>query len=183
MHGGVAATPLEQLTSNLDAPLVVVTATNGRQRGGCVVGFHSQCSVEPGRFAIWLSKANHTFRVGWQADRFAVHFLTEADHDIAELFGTNTGDEIDKFALSQWHPGQGDVPLLDACPNRFVGRRIALLDEGSDHVCIVLEPIEISVAGPFRPLRHSQVQDLDPGHPTEDRPRPATLADGVPSSR
>jgi len=69
----------KQLTSQLDGPLVVVTVTNGRERGGCVVGFHCQCSIEPGRFAIWLSKANHTYRVALQDERFAVHFLTEDD--------------------------------------------------------------------------------------------------------
>jgi flavin reductase (DIM6/NTAB) family NADH-FMN oxidoreductase RutF len=171
--------PLEsQLTSQLDAPLVVVTTTDGRERGGCVVGFHTQCSIEPGRFAVWLSKANHTYRVGLLAERFAVHFLTDADHEVAALFGEQTGDEMDKFAACEWQPGDGGVPLLDACPNRFVGRRVALLDEGSDHVCMVLEPIEVSSSGPFRPLRHSQVTDLDAGHPAEDRPRPRSLEAG-----
>jgi flavin reductase (DIM6/NTAB) family NADH-FMN oxidoreductase RutF len=170
------ASPLEQqLTSQLDGPLVVVTTTNGRQRGGCVVGFHTQCSIAPGRFAVWLSKANHTYRVALQAERFAVHFLTEADHDVADLFGTRTGDEVDKFTLCAWRPGDGGVPLLEACPNRFVGRRVALLEEGSDHVLVVLEPIEVSSAGPFRPLRQSHVNDLDAGHPAEDRPRPRSL--------
>lgn len=181
MDGRVSTSPLEQLTSQLDGPLIVVTATNQRERGGCVVGFHCQCSVDPGRFAVWLSKANHTFRVSWLADRLAVHFLTEADHDMAELFGTYTGDRVDKFELCDWQAGDGGVPLLDRCPNRFVGRRVALLDEGSDHVCIVLDPLEVSFAGPFRPLRHSHVQDLDAGHPAEERPRPRSLK-GVPAA-
>ena len=40
-----------------------------------MVGFHSQCSVDPGRFAVWLSKANHTYGVALRAEVFAVHFL------------------------------------------------------------------------------------------------------------
>jgi flavin reductase (DIM6/NTAB) family NADH-FMN oxidoreductase RutF len=174
--GGHGPSPLETLlTSNLDAPLVVVTTTNGRERSGCVVGFHTQCSIEPGRFAVWLSKANLTYRVGLLAEHFAVHFLTEDDHDVAALFGEETGDEVDKFARCEWQPGVGGVPLLAACPHRFVGRRVALLDEGGDHVCTVLEPIEVSSPGPFRPLRHSHVTGLDAGHPAEDRPRPREL--------
>ena len=176
-----AASALEELlTSQLDGPLVVVTVTNGRERGGCVVGFHSQCSIDPGRFVVWLSKANHTFRVSLQAERFAVHFLTEDDHDVAQLFGATTGDEVDKFAACAWRPGDGGVPLLEACPNRFVGRRVAMLDEGSDHVCMVLEPLEVSSSGPFRPLRQSHVDDVEAGHPAEERPTPRSLerADG-----
>jgi hypothetical protein len=67
--------------------------------------------------------------------------------------------------------------LLQACPNRFVGRRVAVLDEGSDHVCFVLEPLEVSSVGPFTPLRHSDVDDLDAGHPAEDRPKPRSLSE------
>jgi len=163
------------LTSQLDVPLVVVTTTNGRERGGCVVGFHAQCSIDPGRFVVWLSKANHTYRVSLQAEWFAVHFLTEADHEVARRFGTTTGDEVDKFAEGGWQPAQGGVPLLDACPHYFVGRRVALLDEGSDHVCTVLEPVDVASPGAFRPLRHSDVTDLLAGHPAEERPRPRDL--------
>jgi flavin reductase (DIM6/NTAB) family NADH-FMN oxidoreductase RutF len=165
-----------QLTSMLDGPLLVVTTFNGRERAGCVVGFATQCSIAPGRFAIWLSKANHTYRVGIHADRFAVHFLTEHDHDVADLFGTNTGDEVDKFSRCEWEADVDGVPLLPACPNRFRGRRTALLDDGSDHVCVILEPLEVSSSGPFKPLRHSDVTDLEAGHPAEERPTPTQRA-------
>jgi flavin reductase (DIM6/NTAB) family NADH-FMN oxidoreductase RutF len=154
----------EQLTSQFDPPLVVVTVTDGQERSGCLVGFSTQCSIDPGRFAIWVSRANHTFPVGMDADVFAVHFLTEADRPVAELFGGETDDRVDKFARCDWRPGDGGVPLLEACPNRFVGRRVALLDTGGDHVCMVLEPFEVASAGPFRPLRHSHVSGLEAGH-------------------
>ena len=53
----------DALMAQLDQPLVVVTTAAGDERAGCVVGFHVQCSIEPRRVAVWLSKANHTFRV------------------------------------------------------------------------------------------------------------------------
>jgi hypothetical protein len=65
------------------------------------------------------------------------------------------------------------VPLLAACGNRFVGRKVALLDEGSDHVCVVLEPLEATSTGDLRPLRLSQVDHLDPGHDAQERPGPS----------
>jgi flavin reductase (DIM6/NTAB) family NADH-FMN oxidoreductase RutF len=123
-----------------------------------------------------LSKANHTYRVGVHADRFAVHFLTDADHDVAELFGMLTGDEVDKFARCEWEADVDGVPLLVACPNRFRGRRTALLDDGSDHVCVILEPVEVTSSGRFTPLRHSDVADIRAGHPAEDRPTPPQRA-------
>ncbi len=48
-----------------------------------------------------------------------------------------------------------------------------MLDEGSDHVCLVIELDHVDQAPPFRPLRLSMVDDIEPGHDAEDRPEPA----------
>jgi flavin reductase (DIM6/NTAB) family NADH-FMN oxidoreductase RutF len=164
----------DALMGSLDTPVAVVTTASGGERAGCLIGFHSQCGINPGRVAVWLSKANHTYRVGLLAERFAVHFLTEDDVDVAELFGTFSGDDIDKFTRCDWTAGEGGVPLLDRCPNRVVARRLALEDHGSDHTCIVLHPHEATTSGPFSPLRFSAVKHLDAGHPVDDRPTPPT---------
>jgi flavin reductase (DIM6/NTAB) family NADH-FMN oxidoreductase RutF len=163
----------DAIMARADPPLVVVTTTNGRERAGCVVGFHAQSGIEPHSLSVWLSKANHTFRVATTADLFAVHFLTTQDRGSAELFGTHTGDDMDKFQRCSWHSGPDGVPLLDACPNRVVGRKIALLDTGDDHVCLVLHPMEATYAGEYTPLRVSDAADLDAGHAAEERPEPA----------
>lgn len=167
------------LMSRLDAPLSVVTTAAGAERAGCLVGFHAQCSIEPSRYALWLSKANHTYRVGLHAEHLAVHFLDRADTDLAELFGSTSGDEADKFERCAWHRGPGAVPVLDRCHNRMVLRRRALLDEGGDHVCVVTEPVEVSTGEPFVALRVSDVGHLVPGHQARERPPPSTLRTGA----
>lgn len=162
-----------ELVANLDPPMAIVTTVSGDQRAGCLIGFHAQCSIEPPRYVIWLSKANHTLRVGLMASRFTVHFLSEGDHDLAEVFGGTSSDDIDKFSRCDWHEGPDGVPLLDRVPNRLIGLRGAVLDEGSDHICLVIEPDRVDVGRPFRPLRLSMVGDITPGHEVEERPRPA----------
>src|SRR6478752_2952820 len=162
------------LMTRLDTPMTVVTAAVGEERAGCLVGFHSQCSIQPGRYAVWLSKANHTCRVALLSKHLGVHFLDHRDRDLAELFGTLTGDDVDKFSRCDWETGAEGVPILARCPNRMVVRRTTLLEEGSDHVCIVTEPISAEAGSPFTPLRLSDVDDLVPGHPVDDRPRPPT---------
>ena len=162
----------DALMGDLVSPMVVVTTASGGKEAGCLVGFHAQCGMEPLRYAIWLSKANRTYRVGALSDHFAVHFLTRDDREVAELFGGETGDEVDKFAGCAWTPGEGGVPLLDACPNRFVGRRTALLDAGTDHVCIVLAPVAADRAGVTAQMSLPDVIDIDPGHGAEERQRP-----------
>ncbi len=159
------------LMARLDHPMIVITTAAGGKRAGCLVGFHTQCSIDPPRYAMWLSKANHTFRVGALSEVFAVHFLADDDVALAKLFGTNSGDRVDKFVSCAWTAGPDGVPLLDGCANRFVGRRRSMWDDGSDHVCLVVEADEV-VSAPFRFLPFSAVAHLDAGKDAIDRQRP-----------
>jgi len=164
----------DQLMASLDAPMVIVTTAMGDERAGCLVGFHSQCSIEPRRYVVWLSKANHTYRVALRSEGLGVHLLSADEQDLAELFGSETGDAFDKFGLTAWEDGPFGVPLLSRCANRFVGRRIALLDEGSDHVCVVLEPVDARSVRRVDPIRLHDVSDVSPGHAAGERPVPPT---------
>ena len=159
---------LDAIVACLDPSLLVVTAVAGGERGGCVVGFHTQSSIEPRRYAVWLSMANHTYRVARRADVLGLHFLTAADHDLASLFGGSTSDTVDKFARCSWEPGPGGVPLLRRCPNRVAVRIVAVLDDIGDHVCFVTEPISGDRDATFTPLHLSDGTDIDAGHDAEE---------------
>lgn len=169
----MTADAFSDLVAALDPAMLVVTAADGDERAGCLVGFHGQSSIDPPRYCVWLSKANHTYRVALRATHLGIHLLAEGDHAVAAAFGTRTGDEVDKFADVAASRGPGGVPLLEACPHRFVLRRTVLVDEGGDHVCLSGEPIG-AAGGPFTPLRLSAVVDLEPGHAAEERPSPPT---------
>jgi flavin reductase (DIM6/NTAB) family NADH-FMN oxidoreductase RutF len=181
------------LMAVFDPAMVVVTTADDTERAGCLVGFHCQASMDPPRYQLRLSKANHTYRVARQASHLAVHLLPEGDlgRKLAEHFGTQSGDDVDKFAgldLDDDPSGAG-LPLLADCPDRFVLERIVLLDDGGDHVAVVGIPVHAQTrietndsaasAGPaetagFRPQRLSEVDDLTPGHENEERPTPPT---------
>ena len=162
------------VAASLDAPITVVTVTSDEHRAGCVVGFQTQCSIAPVRYAVWLSKANHTYRVALFATHFAVHFLNESNHDLAQLFGGSTGDAVDKFEACDWSPGPFGVPLLSDCPTRIVLERTAVWDDGGDHVCLVGQPID-AAATDFVPLRLSAIDDVDAGHGATQRAVPHDL--------
>lgn len=157
-------------TAGLDYPMFVVTTTDGVERSGCLVGFTTQTSIDPPRFLVCLSEKNHTFRVAAGADLLAVHALAADQRPLAELFGAETGDEVDKFAECAWTAGPGGVPLLEECPRRLVGRVLARLPLG-DHVGFLLEPVEADenprarrAEDPAQALTLEDVTDLEPGH-------------------
>jgi flavin reductase (DIM6/NTAB) family NADH-FMN oxidoreductase RutF len=164
----------DKFVTQLDASLVVVTASSDDQQAGCVVGFHTQCSIEPRRYAVWLSKANLTYRVSLFATHLAVHLLAEDDRSLLQLFGGTSGDRTEKFALCDWSPGPGGVPLLTACPTRAVLEITSRWDDGSDHACVVGTPI-IAEWTPTTPMRASEANDTEGGHDATERATPERL--------
>ena len=157
------------LMSSTDSPLVVLTTTAEDARAGCLIGFHTQSSITPEHYCVWLSKANHTYRVGLRASHFAVHFLTEDDVAVAERFGTLSGEDTDKFQGLAYDHDEHGVPLLSTCPNRMLLERIALLDDGGDHVCLTTRVRSARSEGPFTPLCVSSAVHLVPGHSSQER--------------
>src|SRR5215207_9049286 len=98
-------TRFDALVGALDYPMFVVTAAHGTRRAGCLVGFAAQCSISPLLFMVWLSTKNHTFTLARDTDLIAVHVLPRHALDLAALFGTLTGFDVDKFTRCRWHEG------------------------------------------------------------------------------
>lgn len=147
----------------LDYPMFIVTTRSDDVLAGCLVGFATQCSIDPLRFVVFLSKNNFTCRVAGEGEHLAVHVVPDTRMDLAELFGGKTGDEVDKFTRCEWHEGRHGMPLLDACPNWFVGRIIDRIDAG-DHVGLVLEPVDgRAEGGPA--LAFQRARMIEPGKP------------------
>ena len=157
---------MDKLTSELDHPMLIVTTAADGELSGCLVGFHSQCSIDPPRWAVWISKVNHTYGVAERANRLALHFPSVGDRDLAELFGEETGDAVDKFAGCDWTAGPDGVPLLDRVPNRIIGRVHDHVDDGGDHQLFVVDIDDMQHGGePLRALGFQAVRGFDPGHP------------------
>src|SRR4051812_47702239 len=153
----------QRLVAQLDYPMFIATVAAGGERAGCLIGFATQCSIHPPRFLAGLSDKNRTFRVAQGADSMAIHLVPENATELAELFGGETGDELDKFERCEWHAGPGEVPLLDGCPNRFVGRVLERVDFG-DHTGFVLEPFVAEEDEESGQLGFHRAKRIDPGH-------------------
>jgi flavin reductase (DIM6/NTAB) family NADH-FMN oxidoreductase RutF len=115
------------------------------------------------RVLVCISKTNRTFRVARGAEHLAVHLVPRTEIELAELFGGETGDDVDKFARCEWEPGIDGVPLLAACPDRLVGRVLDKVDLG-DHVGFVLDPLDASYAG-HPSLTFQDTKNIEAGHP------------------
>jgi flavin reductase (DIM6/NTAB) family NADH-FMN oxidoreductase RutF len=153
----------QHLVAQLDYPMFIATVAAGDERAGCLIGFATQSSIHPPRFLAGISDKNRTHRVAKAATTMAIHLVPDHASELAELFGGETGDEVDKFERCSWQPGPEGVPLLDGCPNRFVGRIVERIDFG-DHTGMVLEPFFAEVEEQEGQLKFHRAKRIEPGH-------------------
>jgi flavin reductase (DIM6/NTAB) family NADH-FMN oxidoreductase RutF len=154
----------DAVVGTLDAPMVIVTASDGRERSGCLVGFSMQCSITPCRWLVCISKENHTLGVAAQAATLAIHPLRADQLGLARLFGSLTDDAVDKFERCGWHDGPGGAPILNGC-DWIAGAILERIDLG-DHVGHLVEIAHVGHDHPAGPqLGFQAVRGMPPGHP------------------
>ena len=168
----VSTVTLDEFVGSVDHPMVVVTTVAGDAHAGCLVGFHSQCSIEPLRYAVWLSKANRTFRIVVHADGFGLHFLEEKDGELAELFRVCTGDDEDKFTHCKW-----DIESMAFGCSTVEPESPRVASACSATVATTSASVPRCTTARFpatsRPLGPPEVRDIDVGHDMDDEPRPS----------
>ena len=153
----------ESLVGGLDYPMLIVTTAAGSEMAGCMVGFATQSSIDPARYLVCISKRNRTHRVAEGAAVLAVHFVSSDREDLAELFGGETGDEVDKFDRCEWREGPAGVPILEGCGNWFAGEILTRFDLG-DHTGFLLRPIGGERAHPVDSFPFHRARRIEPGH-------------------
>jgi flavin reductase (DIM6/NTAB) family NADH-FMN oxidoreductase RutF len=159
----MARSAFHDVMLGLDYPLFIATVAAGGERDGCLIGFATQCSIDPPRFLACISDKNRTFRIAERADVMVVHVVPEEERELAELFGGETADEVDKLGQVEWEAGPGGAPVLARCPRWFAGRIAERVDLG-DHHGYLLEPIEAEASEDASELDFQEARDISPGH-------------------
>jgi flavin reductase (DIM6/NTAB) family NADH-FMN oxidoreductase RutF len=165
--GSDPATDLDALVDRVDYPLYVVTAADATEISGCLAGFVTQSSIRPSRFIVCISKQNHTFRVAEQATGLAVHLVGTDQHDLASLFGEQSGDVVDKFDHVHWRRGATGAPILADC-SAWIEGQILWHTTAGDHEAFLVT-VEDGGTGPRQgQLDRRAAGDLQAGHPATE---------------
>ncbi len=153
----------------LDYPAFVVTSQFAGSPAGCLVSFATQTSVDPPRFLVGVDKGSHTLEVASQSEHVAVHVLARRHRVLAQLFGGQTGHQVNKFERCSWRAGPQGMPILDDAIAWLVGRTVYWVDVG-DHIAYFLEPVATWAPDcDEEPLYLSDLEDLEPGHEAPHR--------------
>jgi flavin reductase (DIM6/NTAB) family NADH-FMN oxidoreductase RutF len=152
-----------ELTAEMDYTMLIVTTRAEGEKAGCLVGFATQCSIDPPRFAVFLSEKNRTLRIAERSEALLVHFVPAEAAGLVELFGAQTGDDVDKFARCSWKAGPRGLPVLEDAPRWFAGRILDRLTVG-DHVGFLLEPFAAERGGEAGTFLFHRAKRFEPGH-------------------
>ena len=126
--------------------MFVVAAAADGDADACLVGFTTQCSIEPPRFAVFLSKMNQTYRArdaGHRARRAPdPPRPARARRALRRHQREGRSRQAVRMAVA---PRTGRRPVIEEC-DWFAGTIEARLDAG-DHVAFVLAPFDGRVPG------------------------------------
>jgi flavin reductase (DIM6/NTAB) family NADH-FMN oxidoreductase RutF len=159
-------TAFDQIAATSTSRMTIVTTRAGDEMDGCLVGFSTQCSIDPVRYLVCLSVTNRTYELAQRATELVVHPLHDAPHDhgLARLFGEHTARETDKFARCRWTEGPHGAPVLTGL-DWFAGPVVERFPVG-DHVAHVVDVTVGSSSRAHEPwLMLRDVLDFDAGNP------------------
>lgn len=118
-EGPGARRAFHELVAELDYPMFIATTRAGDERAGCLLGFATQCSIDPPRFLVCLSDKNYTCQIAnreWHEGPHGLPILAECDnwfagailarHDLGDHVGfvlepiaASSGTPLDEFTF------------------------------------------------------------------------------------
>lgn len=118
--------------------VTVITTQSAAGPVGVTANSFSSVSLDPA-LALWcIDKASDRLDVFTQAERYAIHVLSDQQESLSNGFARDAGF----FEHTDWHPGADGVPALPGALARFDCRLTATHDAG-DHVILVGEILEV----------------------------------------
>ncbi len=145
---------VNEALSHISHPIVVVTARRGEETNGMTAAWASQISIEPPIMCVSISPERYTWEMLEGAGYFGVSILGQGQERIAEIFGTVSGREGDKFSMlgiDPFNAAEG-IPLIPGSLAAFVCKKLDAFKQG-DHFAVFGEVVEAWKGGELEPLR------------------------------
>lgn len=133
---------------NIGYGLYVVTSNDGKKDNGLIVNTVSQVTNTPNRIAVTINKANYSHDTIKRTGIMNVNCLTiEAPFRVFELFGFQSGRDVDKFRDCEPLRSENGLVFLPRYINSFMSLKVEQYIDLGTHgmfVCAVTEARVIS---------------------------------------
>jgi flavin reductase (DIM6/NTAB) family NADH-FMN oxidoreductase RutF len=133
---------------NIGYGLYVVTSNDGKKDNGLIVNTVTQVTNTPNRIAVTISKANYSHEIIKRTGIMNVNCLTtEAPFRVFEVFGFQSGREVNKFRDCEPLRSENGLVFLPRYINSFMSLKVEQYVDLGTHgmfVCAVTEARVIS---------------------------------------
>ncbi len=133
---------------NIGYGLYVVTSNDGKKDNGLIVNTVTQVTNTPNRIAVTISKDNYSHHIIKQTGKMNVNCLTtEAPFKVFEVFGFQSGRNVDKFEGCEPLSSDNGLVVLPRYINSFMSLKVEQyvdLDTHGMFICSVGEARVIS---------------------------------------
>ena len=128
---------------NIGYGLYVVTSNDGKKDNGLIVNTVTQVTNTPNRVAVTINKENYSHHVIKQTGKMNVNCLTtDAPFSVFEIFGFQSGRNVDKFANCEPLRSDNGLVFLPRYINSFMSLKVEEyvdLDTHGMFICTVTE--------------------------------------------
>jgi len=140
---------------NLARDVYIATVAHDGERAGQVITWVTHASLVPEKRNVIavFSKFHHTYKTLSAEGTFALNLPTEAQKDLAVLFGLYSGNDLDKFEDPRVRctTVQG-VPLLSDTAGYAILKVLSEVDLG-DRIAVISRVVEEAFDATRRPLK------------------------------
>ena len=143
----MAAVMFDIVAAGLRSSPAFVTASVNGDHAGCVVRFHTQCGIDPIRYAVWLPTRGSTYALSRHATHIAVHVLDDSGEPVEGLLTTAGDVPAAVFDRCDWRPGPGGVPLLASCASYLVLEVVSSRVDHGGYACLIGELVHVHARG------------------------------------
>jgi len=128
---------------NIGYGLYVITSNDGKKDNGLIVNTVTQVTNSPNRIAVTINKENYSYHVIKQTGKMNINCLTvEAPFKVFEVFGFQSGRNVDKFAECEPLRSDNGLVFLPRYINSFMSLKVEQfvdLDTHGMFICSITE--------------------------------------------
>ena len=128
---------------NIGYGLYVVTSNDGKKDNGLIVNTVTQVTNTPNRIAVTINKQNYSHHVIKQTGKMNINCLsTDAPFSVFEVFGFQSGRNVDKFADCEPLRSDNGLVFLPRYINSFMSLKVEQyvdLDTHGMFICAITE--------------------------------------------
>jgi flavin reductase (DIM6/NTAB) family NADH-FMN oxidoreductase RutF len=152
---------IADLCRELSLGVYVIGASHEGRQDAFTASSVMQASFEPVLLAVSVNPKHASYPLIRGARNFSISVLRRDQMDVARLFGTHSGRDMDKLRNVSWSSGETGAPILDDAMAWFECELTAVMPAG-DH-CIVLGRVVGGhiVAEDATPMLYADTGNLD----------------------